>query len=91
MESKDETSEQEVEPKKIFVTSVVDVDVSDADEAMRISNMLGASLSSKPTELDKSCMSSQYIQSENKLRIVISGSAQFMEIMMSLIGNYTNN
>ncbi len=91
MESSGQMPEQEEKTRQIFVTSVVDIDVVSADEAMNISNMLGASLNSKPSELGSSCMSTQYIDSENKLRIVISGSAQFMEIMMSLISNYIND
>lgn len=71
--------------KKILVTSVVDIDVDDMDEAMSISNMLTASLNSKPSEYGKSSMSVQFLDSLDKLRIMLTGSAEFMETMMSFL------
>ena len=90
MESASPMQEQG-ESRKIFVTSVVDIDVYSADDAMNISNMLTASLNTKPAELGRTSMSTQYLDQDKKLRIMISGSAAFMEIMMSLLGNYIND
>ncbi len=90
MESASPMQEQG-ESRKIFVTSVVDIDVHSADDAMNISNMLTASLNTKPAEFGRTSMSTQYLDQDKKLRIMISGSAAFMEIMMSLLGNYIND
>lgn len=76
--------------KRILVTSVVDIDVDDMDEAMSISNMLTASLNSKPSEYGRSSMSVQFLDSLSKLRIMLTGSAEFMETMMSFLTSYEN-
>lgn len=76
------------EEKRILVTSVVDIDVDDMDEAMSISNMLTASLNSKPSEYGRSSMSVQFLDSLGKLRVMLTGSAEFMETMMSFLSSY---
>lgn len=91
MQSASPLPKENEESRKIFVTSVVDIDVYGADDAMNISNMLTASLNSKPAELGRTSMSTQYLDTEGKLRIMISGSAKFMELMMSLLQNYVND
>jgi len=77
--------------RKILVSSVVDIDVASMDEAMNISNMLTASLNTKPPEFGKTSMSVQFLDSENKLRVMLTGNAKFMETMMSFLTSYIND
>ncbi len=91
MESASQLPEKQEGKRNIFVTSVVDIEVYSADDAMNISNMLTASLNTKPAELGRTSMSTQYLDQDKKLRIMLSGSAAFMEIMMSLLGGYIND
>ena len=89
MESNKKFSEDKVDSeKRILVTSVVDIDVDDMDEAMSISNMLTASLNSKPSEYGRSSMNVQFLDTLGKLRIMLTGSAEFMETMMSFLTSY---
>lgn len=90
MESNKKFEDKDGKEKKILVTSVVDIDVDDMDEAMSISNMLTASLNSKPSEYGRSSMSVQFLDSLGKLRVMLTGSAEFMEAMMSFLTGYEN-
>jgi len=73
---------------KIMVSSVVDIDVADKEEGNSITNMLTAALNNKPPEYGKSTMSAQFIEDENKLRIMLWGNIQFMKAMMWFFTNY---
>ncbi|MBT3320092.1 MAG: helix-turn-helix domain-containing protein [Clostridia bacterium] len=76
---------------RISVSAVVDINVHDMDEAMNISNMLTASLNAKPAEYGKSSMSAQFLDSENKLRVMLWGRPVFMEAMMGFLTGYIND
>lgn len=67
------------------VSAVVDISVSDKDEAIRIIDMLTGTLNSKPPEYGSSSMYTQHIIEENKIRITLFGGIRFMEVMMSSI------
>ena len=73
---------------KIMISSVVDIDVSDMDEAGSISNMLTAAMNAKPAEFGKTSLSTQMIESENKLRVMLWGNVKFMKAMMWFFTNY---
>lgn len=70
---------------QITVSSVVDIDVPDMDEAMRIANAITASMNAKPPEYGKSSLSVQFIPTESKLRLMLWGTAKFMETMMYIL------
>ncbi len=74
---------EEIREDKIKISAVVDIDIDDMDEAMRIVNMLTAVLNAKPSEYGKSTMSAQFIESEQKVRVMLWGSIKFIENMIS--------
>ena len=74
---------KEIREDKIKISAVVDIDIDDMDEATRIVNMLTAVLNAKPSEYGKSTMSAQFIESEQKVRVMLWGSIKFMENMIS--------
>jgi len=76
--------------KTIMVSSVVDIDVTNMDEAMSIVNMLTAALNSKQPEFGKSSMNSQFIELESKVRVMLYGNIKFTENIMWVLSNYNN-
>ena len=48
--------------EKIRISSVVDIDVADRDEAMRIVNMMMALLNCKPADYGQTSMNAQYLE-----------------------------
>lgn len=74
---------------RVKVSSVVDISISDKDEAIRIIDMLTGALNSKPPEYGRSSMYTQYIIEENKVRITLWGGIRFMEVMMNSIAELT--
>ena len=79
--------ENETKPMKsrVMVSAVVDIDVYEREEGIRIANMLTAAMNSKPSEYGKSTLNAQFIEEESKLRIMLWGNIGFMENMMSSI------
>ena len=73
-----------------MVSSVVDIDVDDMDEAGSISNMLTAAMNAKPAEYGKTTLSTQMIESESKLRVMLWGNIKFSKAMMWFFSNYVN-
>jgi hypothetical protein len=73
-----------------MVSSVFDIEVNTMDEAMQIVNMLTAVLNTKPDELGKSTMNAQFIEPENKVRVMLYGNIAFMESMIYFLSNYNN-
>lgn len=79
----------ESKENKIKVSSVIDIDVGDMDEARRIMNTLTAVLNSKPAEYRDSTMNAQYLKSELKVRIMLWGNIKFIETMLNSISILT--
>jgi len=75
--------------RKIIASSVIDIVTEGKEDAIRILNMLTASLNAKPAEYGKSSMQSQYIERENLVRITLWGEIRFMAIMMDTIASLT--
>ncbi len=75
----------------IIASSVIDIIVYGKEDAIRIMNMLTASLNTKPSEYGQSSMQSQYIERENMVRITLWGGIRFMAIMMDTIAALTEN
>jgi|APSaa5957512622_1039677.scaffolds.fasta_scaffold170164_2 excisionase family DNA binding protein len=74
------TDDNEID--KIKVSAVADINVFDVDEAMRIANTISAIMNNKDPSYGKSTITTQYIESENKIRVMLWGSASFIEVMM---------
>lgn len=70
---------------KAIASSVVDIEVKNKQEAMRIMNTLTASMNAKPPELGKSSMQSQYIERENLVRVTLWGEVAFVAIILDTI------
>ena len=73
----------------IIASSVIDIIVDRKEDAIRIMNILTASLNIKPSEYGQSSMQSQYIERENMVRVTLWGGIRFMAIMMDMIAVLT--
>lgn len=71
--------------ERIKISAVLDVEVLDMDEAMRIVNSMTAVLNTKPPEYGRSTMNAQFLESEQKVRIMLWGNAKFIETMISSV------
>ena len=78
-------------PKKISVSTVVDILVNDIDESLRIANTLSAVMNNKDPEYGASTMTSQYIQPESKIRIMLWGTVEFIQAMLESISMLTQH
>lgn len=76
--------------RNITVSSVVDIEVLDHSEALRIINTVTALMNSKPSEYGRAKMTTQYIESEGTVRIMITASLKAMEIILASISALTN-
>jgi excisionase family DNA binding protein len=72
----------------VKVSSVVDIDVESTDEAIGIANMLTATLQSKEEIHGQTSLNIQFIEHENKVRVMLYGNIKFTEDMMSFISSY---
>jgi len=73
------------EEQRIMVSAVVDIDQCQREEAIRISNTLTAVLNSKNFDFGNCSMRTQYIEQEQKLRLMLWGHLKFMENIMASI------
>lgn len=73
------------------VSSVVDITVKDTDAAINIANLLTATMNGKQDDYGKTSLNIQFIESENKVRIMLWGNVKFMEHMMGFISDYIEN
>jgi excisionase family DNA binding protein len=76
--------------RKITVSSVIDIDVFSKDESINISNMLMASMNGKDPSYGNSTMNIQLIENGSKIRVMIWGSIDFVEIMIGSISAIAN-
>ena len=67
---------------------MVDIDVADRDEAMRIVNMMMALLNCKPADYGQTSMNAQYLEFEQKVRIMLWGQPRFMEDIIHSIAAF---
>ena len=77
------------EQKPAKVSTVVDIELYEKDEVMRITNMLNASLQMKDPSYSGCTLNTMYIESENMLRIMLWGNLKFTEIMIGSIRSLT--
>ena len=73
---------------KIMISSVVDIDVEDMDEAIRIVNMLTAGMNSKTSDYGHATMKAQFIEAELKVRVMLYGNIKFMEALLWYMKSY---
>lgn len=85
------TSTEKPAQRKITVSSVIDINVQNMDEAMMLINMLTAALNSKPAEMGKSTMNAQFIEPESKVRVMLYGNVEFTENIMWVLNNYSHH
>jgi excisionase family DNA binding protein len=71
--------------QRVMVSAVVDVDECNKEEAIRISNTLTAVLNSRNFNFGNSTMHTQYIEQEEKLRLMLWGHLEFMENIITSI------
>lgn len=71
--------------KGVKVSTVVDLDHITTDQAQRISNLLLASINHKDKKYGNTSLQCQFIQSENKLRVMIWGNLKFTQIILESI------
>jgi excisionase family DNA binding protein len=75
--------------EKIRASSVIDIQVSDKNEADRIINILVAAMNVKPPELGRSSMHAQYIEDERRVRITLWGNLEFLTEVLRCISIFT--
>jgi len=76
--------------RTVKVSTVIDIDVQRKDDAMRIVNTLTAALNVKPPEYGASSMATQFIENENKVRIMLWGGLAFTETILKSVEALTN-
>lgn len=76
---------------EIKVSAVIDIPVANTQESVRIANTLTAISNSKPPEYGASTMQTQYLMSENVIRVMIWGSLGFTQIILDSIGALSEN
>ncbi|MBN2796026.1 MAG: helix-turn-helix domain-containing protein [Clostridia bacterium] len=72
----------------IKVSSVVDIEVKDTQEAIKLANVLTATMNSKDEIHGKTSMNIQFIETENKIRIMLYGNVKFTEDIMSFLSDF---
>lgn len=75
----------------IKVSSVVDISVKSTDDAINIANILTATLGGKNDIYGPTTMNIQFIEPENKVRVMLWGNVKFMEDMMHFMSDYLDN
>lgn len=71
--------------QRISVSAVIEILVRDRDEVDRISGTLLAIMNSKDAAYGKSSINTQFIEKENKLRVMLWGTVHFVETLLSCI------
>lgn len=77
---------------EIKVSAVIDIPVANTQESVRIANTLTAISNSKPPEYGASALQTQYLMSENVVRVMIWGNLGYTQIILdSLTALIENN
>lgn len=72
----------------IMVSSVVDITVSSQDEGIQLANLITAAMNGKDPSYGKTSVNIQFIENENKIRLMLYGNVKFTEDLMSFLGEY---
>lgn len=73
------------------VSAVVDVEVPNKDEAMRVMNTLIAFMNGRPPEYGQASLSTQYIEAEHRVRIIFWGGLTLTEHLAGTIAMLIDN
>lgn len=76
---------------EITVSAVIDIPVKNSSEAVQVVNWMSASLNSQSTEYGYKSFSSQYIDPEKKIRIMLWGSPALVERILHFISDIDLN
>jgi excisionase family DNA binding protein len=76
--------------ENVKISSVIDMDGIAKDDAMRIVNLLTASMNSKPPEFGQTSMHAQFIESEEKVRVTLWGGLDFVSFVLNSIAVFTD-
>jgi hypothetical protein len=67
---------------------VFDIPVENPEESMRLINHMNAAFNSKPAEYGQASMSTQFIEPEHAVRIMLWGGLDLMETMTGMLAAY---
>lgn len=73
------------------VSAVIDVEVPDKNEAMRVMNTLIAFMNGRPPEYGQASLSTQYIEAEHRVRIIFWGGPTLTEHLAGTIAMLIDN
>ncbi len=68
---------------EVRVSTVIDIPVKNSSEAAKVVNWITAALNSKSSQYGYTSMTSQLIEPEKIIRIMLWGSPSFMKVFMS--------
>ncbi|MDD5703194.1 MAG: helix-turn-helix domain-containing protein [Dehalococcoidales bacterium] len=74
--------------KSIKVSSIIDIPVKNSSEAVQIMNWITSSMNSRSSEYGHTSMTSQFIEPEHIIRIMLWGSPSFMEAVMNYLSEF---
>ncbi|SET01052.1 DNA binding domain-containing protein, excisionase family [Natronincola peptidivorans] len=81
--------EVETTRQRIYVSSVIDINETEKEEYIRISNTLIAIANCKDPEVGESTIQVKYDEKDKRLRVILWGSVKFIESMLSSISMLT--
>lgn len=79
--------QEQAAPADIKVSAVIDIPVAGTQESIRIANTLTAISNSKPSGYGASSLQTQYLMTENVMRVMIWGNLDFTQIIMDSIAS----
>lgn len=85
------SSSGEISEQNINVSTVIDINNIGSDEYMRISNTLIAITNSRDSKIGKAAINVKYYTEDKKLKVILWGSVNFTQEMLSTITLLTEN
>jgi excisionase family DNA binding protein len=74
---------------RVKISSVIDIENVNSDDAAHIVNNLNAALNTKPPEYGRSSMHTQYLEETDTVRITLWGNIAFIGAMLDFIAALT--
>lgn len=74
---------------QIKVSTVIDIPVSDTQEAVRIANTLTALSNSKPPGWGASSLQTQYLMPDGMMRVMVWGGLNFAQVILDSVAMLT--
>lgn len=78
-------------PMEAMASSVVDISVADSEEAFEFDKYLMSLRNHRGNDVNHSAIHTQYLESENKLRITLWGSVSFMQCAFETLSTLMQN